>query len=161
MDKTIIITRGCSGSGKSTTAEFIKSLCPEALIISNDDYFIKNGIYKWNAKEIILAEISRKKIFADAIKAKTKLIIVANTNLSEKKFKYYDKAGRAAGYQIFYWIIENRHDGQNSHNVPDFHLLEQEIALRNSLKLSNFSWWQRKWFILKRKVKQICRLSKG
>jgi hypothetical protein len=138
---TVILLRGCSGSGKNFTADFIKSLYPDSLIISNDDYFIeKYGYYKWNPKEVIKAEASSRAKFIKALEDKSKVIVIANTNLIPKRFNFYLDNGKKFGYSVLSLIVENRHEGQNIHNVKPNNLIDQEIALRKNILLTNLSF---------------------
>lgn len=49
LEKKIILLRGVSGSGKSTLA---KKLVGDGIILSTDDYFMKNGLYDFDAKKL-------------------------------------------------------------------------------------------------------------
>ena len=60
-------------------------------------------------------------------------IVVANTTTTEKEMQPYADMAKEFGYQIFYLIVENRHLGVNTHNVPDATLVK--MRERFSIKL--------------------------
>ncbi len=136
FDKVLIITRAKSGSGKSLFAEYLASMHPNTTICCADDSFVTaDGEYLFDSHKLGFAHLSCQKKFKEAIDKAEKLIIVANTNCSIKDCKYYDEIGRAAGYTIFYTVLENRHNGVNQHGCSQEVLDRQERNLRNSLKL--------------------------
>ena len=65
MNKTVYIMRGVPGSGKSTiarklahgaTADEVMNLTPfHGTVVSADDFFLRNGEYRYNPKEIGIA----------------------------------------------------------------------------------------------------------
>jgi len=52
------------------------------------------------------------------MKAGIDRIIVANTSTTEKEFIPYIHMAKHYGYKVFSIIVENRHDGENTHRVP-------------------------------------------
>lgn len=135
-EKNLIILRGCSGCGKNFTADFLKNLYPETSICSADDYFVeKYGFYNFVGSEIGAAHEFCRKKFLDSLEKGVKVVVIANTNATEKQFEFYEKVGREKNYNVIFWVIENRISSQNIHNVPEISLETQEKNIRASLKL--------------------------
>lgn len=132
--KTVIILRATSNSGKTTFAEYLASLTPDACICCADDYFTKNGLgFHFSLLED--AHSFCRDEFDFAIEQKKSPIIVANTNDRESEFSYYREWAEANDYRVFYLVLEKRHDNVNNHNVPQKTIDKQAARIRNSLKL--------------------------
>lgn len=52
------------------------------------------------------------------MKAGIEQIIIANTSTTEKEFTPYIHMAKFYHYKVFSIIVENRHEGENSHRVP-------------------------------------------
>jgi len=79
----IVILRGHSGSGKSTYAKKLCNLLPEnkkSVICSADNYFIKDGEYKFDYQKLNEAHAYCFAKFYVAVEQRCDLIIVDNTN---------------------------------------------------------------------------------
>ena len=63
------------------------------------------------------------------------LIIVANTLTSEREMKPYEDLARQFGYMVHTVILENRHGGVNTHNVPEESLEKMKNRLINNINL--------------------------
>jgi uridine kinase len=144
LSKVVIITRAVSGSGKSTFANYISSLLERSVscgaaenyeICCTDDYFSKSGEYKFDATKLGAAHSYCKSKFEEALKKEIGLVIVANTNTKESDFNFYLEKAKQYKYTIFSLVIENRHGGNNIHNVPLATIAKQEENIKNSLKL--------------------------
>lgn len=118
--------RGLPGSGKSTWARSLAKRCSgSAQICSADDYFIRDGQYKFDPRGLTSAHASCLTKFLDAMLEGTKCIIVDNTNTKRWEYANYDKIGRIAGYAVHVvefacpteadavWL-----NSRNSHGVP-------------------------------------------
>jgi len=111
--------RGLPGSGKSTKAKSYGGV-----ICSADDFFILNGVYKFNRKLISAAHIHCSYNFTQAINRGEPLIIVDNTNTRKWEYEKYVKSAKSAGYEV---VIDSLKDGgvsceelfkRNVHGVP-------------------------------------------
>jgi predicted kinase len=133
--RQIILLRGVSGCGKSTFAEAISAMNPDSVICCADDFFMKDGVYNFDANKLYAAHKACVNKFMAALEAGVSTIIVANTNTSEKDWKPYEYYGKAAGYRVFFVVVENRHGGSDCHMVSEDVLVRQESRIRSSLKL--------------------------
>jgi len=128
--KTLYLVRGVSGCGKSTFAEKL----PVDHIFSADMYFIDPLYNTYNFKPALLPQ-AHKFCQDNTEMSMTDLkdIAVANTFTEEWEMKpYYDMAEKH-GYTVFSIIVENRHEGQNVHSVPEFAL--EKMRNRFEIKL--------------------------
>lgn len=120
--KTVIILRGLPGSGKSTFAEYLSAITvdqSESFHIEADKYFMKDGEYKFDVKKLFLAHKECMRLFKTAIEEECRQIIISNTSTRESEFKDYMKLAKEAGYVVFSVVVENRHEGNSVHNVPE------------------------------------------
>jgi len=114
MSKELFLLRGLPGSGKSTLAESLGGRHIEA-----DMYFMNDGIYEFDASKLRQAhDWCRKETFR-LMATNWSRIIVSNTFTQEWEMEEYIELGNRYKYKIYSLIVENRHDGVNSHNVPD------------------------------------------
>ncbi len=128
-ERVLIIIRGIPGCGKSSFAKLFGT----SNVCTADDYFMKDGEYKWDPSKIKFAHEwcqSKAKSMMDVYEP---LIIVANTSTTERELKpYYDLAEKY-GYKVYSVIVENRHEGKNIHNVPEATL--EAMKTRFQIKL--------------------------
>ena len=136
MSKTVIILRAASGAGKSTFADYISELSDgNTIICSADDYFITNGKYLFDPRNLGKAHFECQRKFLNALSRKESLIIVSNTNSKESEFKYYEEAAKDFGYTTFFLVLEKRHNGENQHDCPDYSIEMQANNIKSNLKL--------------------------
>ena len=114
MNKSLIIVRGLPGSGKTTFAELLGDY-----ICTADDYHMKNGKYDWKPENIGIAHLKCQQKVEIGMKNKLSRIVVANTSTTEKEMSPYYTLAHMYGYKVFSVIVENRHNGVNTHNVPE------------------------------------------
>jgi predicted kinase len=132
--RSLIILRGCSGSGKSTFANLIAYPC---LIITADDYFYdKEGNYHFDGTKLGHAHAACRDKFDEAVKDDIITnIVIANTNTRESEWKYYSDKAEKTGLKVFHVVMEKRHESINSHNVPQTSLDRQANSIKENLKL--------------------------
>ena len=117
MNKKLYLIRGASGSGKSS---FAKSLMDKnSVALSADDWMIKKGKYEFNKNRLpivhgICINQTEKKMVDGFEK-----IFVHNTFTTSKELKPYYKLADKYDYDVYSLVVENRHGGQNVHDVPD------------------------------------------
>lgn len=107
----------------------------ESIICCADDYHMVDGEYRWKAENQGYAHKSCQNKCEDLMKDNVPTVIIANTNTTVKEMKPYVDMAKVYGYKIFYLVIENRHGGKDSHNVPEASLEAMENRLKGSLKL--------------------------
>lgn len=134
MTGTVYILRGVPGCGKSTLAKHLAG--ETGKVCEADNYFVgDDGVYRYDSNKISLAHAWCRAIFAEALDAKTSVIVISNTNTEPLHFFPYEDMAKRAGYEVFHLIVENRHGGTNSHGVPDGTLVSMEARIRNNIKL--------------------------
>lgn len=118
----LILLRGLPGSGKSTLAKVIlqNRLGDEPEVLSADDFFVdRNGEYVFDATKLKEAHNYCQFRCSERMRQQKSKIVVANTFTQEWEMKpYFDMAERY-NYRVHTVVVENRHGGNNIHNVPD------------------------------------------
>jgi predicted kinase len=112
MSKELYLLRGLPGAGKSTLAGALGAKHLEA-----DMYFSKDGEYNFNATKLKAAHEWCRSECERAMGWDLK-IAVSNTFTQEWEMKAYYDLAKQYGYRVFSIIVENRHGGVNTHNVP-------------------------------------------
>jgi predicted kinase len=117
--KTLILLRGLPGSGKSTLAKSLTSFSTP--YFEADMYFLKeDGEYKFDASKLKHAHewcrTEVEKCMGPVYGFDT--IIISNTFTQEWEMKSYYELAEKYGYKVHSLIVENRHGGVNTHNVP-------------------------------------------
>ncbi|KAK6173334.1 hypothetical protein SNE40_016805 [Patella caerulea] len=97
----LVLLRGLPGSGKSHLA---REIVGNGIILSTDDYFIKDGIYMFEPNDLTTAHTWNKQRAINAMEAGTNPVIIDNTNTKIWEMKPYAKSASQNGYNIV--IIE-------------------------------------------------------
>jgi predicted kinase len=121
MMRNLYLLRGLPGSGKSTLARFVGDAFVEA-----DMFFLKNGKYEFDGSKIRDAHAwcqstvrEWMQMNADTYGLEYSEIAVSNTFTQEWEMEAYYNLAKEFNYKVFSMIVENRHDGVNSHGVPE------------------------------------------
>lgn len=117
MKNQLIIVRGPSGSGKST---WVKKNYPTEKICSADNFFMKNGEYKFNLQSLSQAHASCMGDVLSSLKLGRPIIVVDNTHIRLWEIENYILAGDLAGYDVSIFTT-----------MPTS-LTAEELALRNT-----------------------------
>jgi len=134
--KIAIILRSVSGAGKSTFAECMQLLLDvDCEICTTDDFFIKDGEYKFNPKQLGIAHNICKNKFIDAMKNNVDVVICANTNTTQNEADTYISLAKDYGYMVFSLVVENVNKTIDTHGVPDLTKEKQAQNIRHSLRL--------------------------
>lgn len=118
--KSLYLLRGLPGAGKSTLAKKLGDVYYEA-----DMYFTnENGQYIFNGADIKKAhQWCQNQVESAMILNHTtgvnENIVVSNTFTQEWEMGAYYKLAETYDYRVFSLIVENRHGGENLHNVPE------------------------------------------
>lgn len=120
-EKILIIVRGIPGAGKTTFAQLITDI---KYICTADDYHIKNGKYEWKQENVAAAHKYCEQKCQILMKKQIPKIVVANTSVTEKELSIYYNLAQLYEYTVFSIIVENRHNGQNIHGVPNEKIIQ-------------------------------------
>jgi hypothetical protein len=94
-----------------------------------------NGVYQYDELKIASAHMWCQQLFLENLKEGTDTVIVANTNTRESYVNLYRKLAIEHGYMVFVLTVENWHDGQDVHNVPEDVKTKMRESLIKSIKL--------------------------
>ncbi len=114
---TLYLIRGVPGSGKSTLAQTLLDSGVVSSVLEADNYFYVNGEYVFDASKLGYAH----QYCQDWTKQYLKdghSVAVSNTSTTEKEVAVYQQIAELTGSKFVSIIVENRHEGQNIHNVP-------------------------------------------
>jgi predicted kinase len=129
--KLLLLIRGLPGSGKSTLANLLAS--PEGYpVFSVDDFFTDEfGHYQFRFEDNHLAYKSCEERCRKAMMEGIVKIFIDNTFTLEWEMLPYYKMASEFGYQVHVVTAENRHEGENIHNVTQ----EQLEKMKEKFKL--------------------------
>jgi len=135
--KNLYIVRGLPGSGKST---FAKSIAKPYQVFEADQYFMKNGKYKFDPTKLKEAHNDCKNRVTRRMRETLfnliffRNIVVSNTFTQEWEMEFYFDIAKLYGYKVHTIIVENRHEGVNVHGVPEDKLQVMEDRFQIKLK---------------------------
>ena len=114
--KELILVRGLPGSGKSTLAKTLGGDHYEA-----DMYFQRgvDDVYQFDVSKLKDAHQWCKMITEVAMMGGKQRIVISNTFTQQWEMDNYFALAKQYDYMVFTIIVENRHGGENIHNVPD------------------------------------------
>ncbi|XP_041055468.1 NEDD4-binding protein 2-like 1 [Carcharodon carcharias] len=124
--KRLYLLRGLPGSGKSTLARNLKSQFHGAVILSTDDYFIRqDGSYLFEKYLLDEAHGWNHERARSAMSQGKSPIIIDNTNIEAWEMKPYANMARENGYEVKFrepdtpWKFDIRKLTRiNTHGVP-------------------------------------------
>jgi predicted kinase len=125
--KQLILLRGLPGSGKSTLAKLICNQHVEA-----DMYFIQDGEYKFDATKLKQAHEWCHNKTEEWLKTGYN-VAVSNTFTQEWEMMPYFTLAKQYGYMVQSLIVENRHNGESEHSVPQETLNKMKTRFEISL----------------------------
>jgi predicted kinase len=132
----LILLRGIPGSGKSTLGHIILNCIPgdNHHVLSADDFFLnEKDEYVFDPTKLREAHNDCQEKCAKRMKLEFSKIVVANTFTQDWEMeKYYEMAERYH-YRVHSVVVENRHEGENIHGVPEDKL--QQMKDRFQIKL--------------------------
>ena len=141
--RNVIILRGASGSGKSTKAAQLisisQSIGEEAIIISADDYFVREGLYIFDRAKLKEAMKLCHLQLKEALEEGFDTIIIDNTNTTEIEVRIFKEIVKKYNKKsdVNYRIIEElvgtidfedaeKYWQRNIHGVP-LKVIQQQI----------------------------------
>lgn len=121
--KRVYLMRGLPGQGKTAVASALAAGHDAVLVVSADHFFTKpDGTYEWFREGLAAAHEWCRSQYEAAIKTDTNVIIVDNTNIKRRDFKFYEDLALEAGYQFFEITVGNldveASAKRNKHGVP-------------------------------------------
>jgi len=95
--KTLYIMRGLSGSGKSTLAN---ELGKNGVVVSSDNYFMEEGVYKFDPDKLRAAHTSAQNQVEKAMQQGISPIVADNTNVRAWEMKPMVLLAIKYGYKV-------------------------------------------------------------
>ena len=117
--KNVYILRGLAGSGKSTLAEQLSA--DSTSICSTDDFFMVNGVYKFDATKLSENHARNFQRFEHLLAHGWEPVVVDNTNMLKSHMRLYEIAAEKYGYRWHHITVGNPKDPQH----------QEECAKRN------------------------------
>lgn len=97
-------------------------ILPFAAIHSTDQYFIKDGVYKYNPKKQGKYHNQNFKAFRDSLELGIGIVICDNTNIEHKDYERYVRAAKNEGYIVSVVTMPapsiKEAVERNTHNLP-------------------------------------------
>jgi predicted kinase len=116
----LILVRGIPGAGKSTFAEFLnitfKTLGRKSFVFEADQYFMRDGEYKFNAADLHKAHYWCQKNAKQNMHS-GQVVIVANTFKRQREMNEYIEDAQKKHVPIVLFSMQNSFG--SIHNVPD------------------------------------------
>jgi len=97
----MVVLRGLPGSGKSRLARRLLAAAGMGVLLSTDDYFLRNGKYEWKMEDLPKAHTFNQNRSKREVDQQTRLIIIDNTNLVSWEFRPYVAMAASNGYRVF------------------------------------------------------------
>jgi len=126
--KELFLLRGLPGAGKSTLAKSLGGMHMEA-----DKYFEYEGKYEFDASKLKEAHAWCQNAVSVWMTNSVEKIVVSNTFTQTWEMDYYFELAKEHGYRVYSLVVENRHGGENIHNVPKEKI--EEMARRFNVKI--------------------------
>jgi len=130
--QTLYLIHGVPGSGKSSFAQTLLDSGVVSTVLEADNYFYVDGEYVFDASKLGYAHQHCQDWTKDYLKDGFS-VAVSNTSTTEKEVAVYQQIAELTGSKFVSIILENRHNGQNIHNVPSEKI--QQMKNRFSVKL--------------------------
>lgn len=126
--KKLIIIRGPSGSGKSTLARKLLgseySSAPEPRCFEADQFFMRNGMYEFEATKLGAAHGDCQRRLRAAMEQGEETLVVSNTSMTRWEVNPYLAMANEFGYEVTIYRIKGPWDAalfasRNAHGVTE------------------------------------------
>ncbi len=121
--KKVIVIRGLAGSGKSRRAIALAEA--GAVVFSADTFFMKDGVYVFNAGQLNEAHSACRNAAWEAMRNGALCVVIDNTNATNLDMRPYVAYAQALGYEVEFvepdtpWKYDVDECAlRNTHNVP-------------------------------------------
>ena len=143
----VVIMRGIPGSGKST---WVKQNYPSALVVSADQYFMVGNNYVFRKELLPKVHDECLKNYLKALKNRTELIVVDNTNLKVFEIAPYYRLAEVFNYKVkIIYLAVDPDNGENVHGVP------KEIVQQMAKGIEPVPYWWNHQFIMRTNNERI------
>ena len=120
MKQILAVMQGASGSGKSTLAKdhiapLLRALGHDVVIVSTDDEFHENGVYRFDPSKLGVNHAKTQQKAREALLA-GKSVIVDNTNTQQWEAKPYVLIAQELNIPVSFHRATGEY--QNLHGVP-------------------------------------------
>lgn len=129
--RKVVIARGLPGSGKSTMIKLLRGEAHaeglkkhQTRVLSNDDYFMRDGQYCYDPMKMGHAIKACQDAFRRAIGAHVPWVAVDNTHVTRMEYRDYIVWAEAAGYTVQFvelfdgGLSDMELAARNTHGVP-------------------------------------------
>lgn len=113
----MFVVRGLPGSGKSTLAQTMSKAMHIRHFEADQFLYTEEGEYVWSPKRLGWA-IRQCQRHTEHEMQNGHDVIVAGVFANNKALRPYKRLADTYGYAVTYIVVENRHEGQNIHDVP-------------------------------------------
>lgn len=98
--KVLFLMRGLSGSGKSTVVRAITETYPASIVCSADDYFLRDGVYRFDASLLSSAHSACQSKAKTACNNGVPVVIIDNTHVRRWEMKSYLELASHRNYVV-------------------------------------------------------------
>ena len=129
----LIIIRGIPGAGKSRLANTLLECGVVQYVAEADQFWVdSDGIYKFDSTKLASAHADCQHRVAESL-ANGNSVAVSNTLTTEAEVAVYESIAKMYEAEFVSIVVENRHGGNNVHNVPRSTL--ERMRTRFSIKM--------------------------
>lgn len=143
----VTLLRGVPGSGKST---YVQAHMPDALVVSADAYFVRDGIYQFNPAKLPQAHAACLRVFVQALQGCVGQVVVDNTNTTVAEVAPYAALALAYGYELEVVNLQVNPAvaaARNVHGVPAASV--EAMAQRLAVETPRLPpWWPQRTVVL-------------
>lgn len=133
-DRTVVVMRGISGSGKSSVIRAFSFQAKHQIkVFSADHFFMRGDQYVFEPAKIGRAHAACLRGFTEALVKGEGVLVVDNTNTTNEEMAPYLKLAQAFGFKVVVIeltppvVLPDKFEDRNVHGVPR-QVLEGQLA---------------------------------